>query len=383
MKSNYSRLAVLALCAILCTGCGKGGDAKDPSEEVTESANSTEALLEEALDFHAADYVKLGEYKNLKVQYPLPSVSGEDVQTYVEELVSDNTEYNKVDRPAAAGDYVNIDFTGTVDGKEFEGGSAAGYELTLGEGEFLEDFEKNITGKGAGESVTFDMVFPEDYDEEMAGKTAQFTVKINSVSEVVTPEYTDELVAKATEYTSMEEYEEAMREELMEEAQQESMNEAASGALAQAIKNASIDGYPQPLYDYYYRDNQSTYESYAEMFGMDFDTFMEDFMDGETLDSLTVDSVNEFLVCQAIADAEGLTILEEDFQKEAEEMAANFGYDSLEDFELDYEKEEIRMLLIRENVLNFLYEAAEIEEVSQEEYYGEDEELEGETETEM
>ncbi|MCI8874592.1 MAG: trigger factor [Lachnospiraceae bacterium] len=367
MKKCYLNLAAFVCCASLLTGCGKDSSATE------EAISSTEADFSEALNYDPADYVKLGDYKKLKVQYPLPYVSDEDMQMYIYDLMDEATEYRETEDAAKSGDYVKIDFTGTIDGKEFEGGSASGYEFILGQGEFFDDFEKNVIGLKKGEDVSFQMTFPEDYFDELKGKTADFKVTLQSVSQVIQPEYTDELVAKNTEYSSIEEYEEAIREELIVEAQQASEDEAGSSALAQAVENAKIEGYPQALYDYTYQDTREICEGTAQMFGLEIDEVIQDYYGAGNLEEAVLDAVNETMVIQAIAKKEKLEISEKDFEKEAENLSAEYGYETLEEFEEDYSRTELELILVREKVLDFLYESSELEEVSQEEYYGSDE----------
>ncbi len=180
-------------------------------------------------------------------------------------------------------------------------------------------------------------------------------------------------MAKNTEYSSIEEYEEAIREELIVEAQQASEDEAGSSALAQAVENAKIEGYPQALYDYTYQDTREICEGTAQMFGLEIDEVIQDYYGAENLEEAVLDAVNETMVIQAIAKKEKLEISEKDFEKEAENLSAEYGYETLEEFEEDYSRTELELILVREKVLDFLYESSELEEVSQEEYYGSDE----------
>ena len=149
MKKKTGLAAILfgtGLC--LMAGCGNNSSA---GNETGESVVDTETQV--FFDYNVSDYVTLGDYKNLSVQYPVPVVTDEDVEMSIEELVSDYTEYNEdANRAAQEGDYLSIDFAGTIDGEEFDGGSAEDYEFTLGEDEFPEDFEKNLIGKKAGEN---------------------------------------------------------------------------------------------------------------------------------------------------------------------------------------------------------------------------------------
>ncbi|MCI8634128.1 MAG: trigger factor [Eubacterium sp.] len=370
MKKKTGLAAILfgtGLC--LMAGCGNNSSA---GNETGESVVDTETQV--FFDYNVSDYVTLGDYKNLSVQYPVPVVTDEDVEMSIEELVSDYTEYNEdANRAAQEGDYLSIDFAGTIDGEEFDGGSAEDYEFTLGEDEFPEDFEKNLIGKKAGEEVSFSMTYPADYYEETAGKTAEFKVTVKSVSEVVVPEYNDEFVAKATEYDTTEAYEQAMREELVAGAQEEASTGAGEDALALAVGNATINGYPQELYDACYDSTLEEYQSYAAMFGVEMEEFMQEFMGEDNLDSVTLDMVNEILVSQAIAEKEGFAVTEKNYAQEAQALADANGYDSLDDFTADYGKNSIMTMLVREKAVEFLYENADVQEVSEEEYYGESE----------
>ncbi|MBO5373298.1 MAG: trigger factor [Lachnospiraceae bacterium] len=377
MKSKKIMMAlILTVGALALAGCGdsKTEEAKTAADSDGEASADTVGL--EIFDYDVTKYVKLGEYKNLSVQYPVPTVSDEDVESYALELVDEYTEYNDVDRAAKNGDCVNIDYVGTLNGEEFDGGSDTDYDVIVGDGEFLEEFENNIIGKKAGESTTFKMTFPEDYDEELGGKEVEFTITVNNVSEVVVPEYTDAFVAEVTEYDTMEAYEDSLREELMTTAQEDSALTAAEDALLLAVENSTVDGYPQDLYDVCYQDNLASYQSYAEMFGMEFEEFMADFMGGESMESLTETWVNEILITHAIAEAEGFMITEDNYQSKAEELAVEYEYETVEDLETDYGKFYIITTLLRDEVLDFIYESADVEEVSEDEYYGEDEDIE-------
>lgn len=365
---------IFGIGAIFFSGCG----AKKEANQDKAPVDSTEIAKEAVFDYKVKDFVTLGEYKGLSIKYPIPEVTDEDLQMKIEELLSENTDYNGISgRGAKNGDYLNIDFVGTIDGEEFEGGSSEGYEFTLGEGEFLEDFEKNLIDKKEGEETVFRLTFPKDYSEDVGGKEAEFTVTINSISEVVTPEYNDAFVAEVTEYETMKAYEEAMKAELMETAEKDARTSSGEDALMQAVGNAKIEGYPQALYDACYNVTLDEYKAFAEMFGMQLEDFMSDFMEGSDLDSITLDTVNELLVAQAIAEQEGFSITGDNYKEEAKKMAAENGYDSVEDFMEDYGYSEvsIRTSLIREKAIGFLYENANIKEVSQEEYYGQDEEI--------
>ncbi len=351
---------------MMLTGCGNDTNTQN-------SISDTEAKATGIFDYDVNDYVTLGDYKGLSVRYPVPTVTEEGLEMEIEYLLNDNTEYKEVtDRGVQNGDYVSIDFDGKIDGEAFDGGTDNGYEFTLGEGEFPEEFENNLIGKNAGETFTFTMTYPEDYSEEIGGKEADFSVTINSVEEVIVPEYNDAFIKEVTDYDTTAAYEEAAMEELMLDARAGAENASGEDALQLAVQNATINGYPQSLYDACYNSTIDEYQEYADMFGMELSEFMGD--EDEVAEEV-LEWVNEILVSQAIAEKEGFEVTDDNYEEDAENLAFDYGYAELEEFVSDYGEVYVRVNLVREKAVEFLYENAEIEEVSEDEYY-EDEDLE-------
>lgn len=366
-KKLYEAALLMGMTAVLLSGCGK--DANTNTQNSTESTELTEGNV---FDYDVNDYVTLGEYKNLSVRYPVPTVTEEDLEMEIEYLQDDNTEYKEItDRGAQNGDYVNIDYEVKINGEKSEDESDSGYEFTLGDDEFFEDFEKNLIGKKAGEAFTFTAVYPEDYDEEIGGKEAEFSVTMNSVQEVIVPEYNDEFIKKVTDYDSVKAYEEATMEELMSDAQEASRNSAGEEALQLAMQNAAVNGYPQSLYEACYSSTVNEYQEYADMFGMELSEFMGD---EDEVEEEVISWVNEILVSQAIAEKEGFEVTDDNYKEDAEALAVDYGYESLDEFVSNYGEIYVKVNLMRERAIDFLYENAEVEEVSQEEYY-QDEDL--------
>ena len=112
------------------------------------------------------------------------------------------------------------------------------------------------------------------------------------------------------------------------------------------------------------------------MFGVEYEEFMTDFMEEGDVESETLSWVNEILVSQAIAEQEGFEVTDEDYQAEAEALAVEYEYESVDDFISDYGELSVRVMIVRDKAIAFLYENAQIKEVSEDEYYGEDEEEE-------
>ncbi len=163
------------------------------AKEMVEKA----AHFEFSATFEVYPDIILGDLESLSIEQPAMQVSSVDVDKAIEIMRKQRTQYNVVERAAVEGDRVNIDYQGTIDGAEFDGGSAKNSILVLGEGQLLKDFEEAIIGMRKEQSKTFEVVFPADYHgKEVAGKTATFEVKINVVEEPKLP-VLDEEFAKS------------------------------------------------------------------------------------------------------------------------------------------------------------------------------------------
>ena len=164
------------------------------------------------------DYVTVNKYKGLEVtEVAKNEVSDDSVEQEIQSrLEAAATEQDVTDRSAQSGDWVNIDYTGTLDGVAFDGGTATGYDLELGSGSFIgasgdyQGFEDQIVGHNTGEEFDITVQFPENYQSsDLAGKPANFHIVLNKIYQKVTPELTDEWVANNSESSkTVDEYKE-------------------------------------------------------------------------------------------------------------------------------------------------------------------------------
>lgn len=139
--------------------------------------------------FEVYPEVVLGDISATQIERPVATIGDDEVDKTIEILRKQRVSYQPVDRAAANADRVNVDYRGTLDGVEFAGGQAKGFNLVIGEGRTLADFESQFVGMKSGESKSFDMTFPEDYHaKELAGKTVTFEVSVNAVEESKLPE---------------------------------------------------------------------------------------------------------------------------------------------------------------------------------------------------
>ena len=159
-----------------------------------------EAPVEKGKDFsYIASFDVYPEFgkldlKGVKIKKPQSEVSEADVDRVIENMRKQQLSWKELKRKSKKGDRVLIDFVGTVDGEEFEGGKASDYPMVLGEAQMLPDFEKGVKGMKAGESKDVEVVFPDDYNEELGGKTAVFNIVAKTVSEPVLPEIDEDFI---------------------------------------------------------------------------------------------------------------------------------------------------------------------------------------------
>lgn len=186
--------------------------------------------------------VSLGAYKGIKIPRYEYTVTDADVEKEIENIRERIAESVDVtDRPAALKDTVKIDFVGKADGKEFEGGSATGFDLTLGSGQFIPGFEDGVAGMRIGETKDIEVVFPEDYQaEDLKGKPAVFTVTLHKITGKNVPAL-DEEFAKKMGADSVEAYVAKVKERLVKNAENRSRNATENAILTEIAKTSSAE----------------------------------------------------------------------------------------------------------------------------------------------
>ena len=212
----------------------------DPSIDL-ESLPEKGAPLQFSIEVGVRPTAKLGEYKGLEVGRRDPEVSEEQVNEELERLRESGASLETVERAAQSGDFVVLDFVGSVDGEPFEGGEARGYPLELGSGRLVEGFEEQLTGASAGDEIEVSVTFPEDYRaEELAGKDAVFAVTVKEVKEKRLPELNDDMAIEAG-YDTLDELRSEVTDRIGEAQEREIEGEFREAAVDAAAANATID----------------------------------------------------------------------------------------------------------------------------------------------
>ncbi len=362
----------------LMTGCGNADTdtAETTQESMAESETGTEAGTEDygpeayLSGINVADYVTLGEYKGVEVSVDAPVVTDEYLDSYIDYVLQSNMVTTEItDRPVEEGDIVNIDYEGKIDGVAFDGGTAQGYDLTIGSGTFIDGFEDGLIGAETGETVDVNVTFPENYQgEEVAGKDAVFTVTVNSISVETLPELTDEFVQGLdVGVNTVEEYRQYAYDLLMEEEQATHDSNAEIAVLEAVMAGSQIQDPPEDMTNRYYNRIIDNMTYYASLYGYDLETFLS--MQGTSEDAIRESAAQagqEIIVMQAIADAEGLSVTDEELDAEIETNAGSLGYDDVEEYRASLDVEGYREYMMSEKVLNFLLENAVVTDVEPE-----------------
>lgn len=219
---------------------------KEAFTPVGDPSLSVEEISDEKVVLNAVTPVKpdvtIEKYTGIKIEKFEYTVTDADVDKDIEATRERLAESREVtDRPAQDKDIVNIDFVGKKDGKEFEGGSAKGYDLTLGAGQFIPGFEAQVVGMNLGETKDINVTFPEDYQaEDLKGQPAVFTVTLNKITEKVLPAL-DEEFAKKVGSDSVDAYKAKVRERLEKSAASRSRNETENAIITEIAKGATAE----------------------------------------------------------------------------------------------------------------------------------------------
>ncbi|CAN5560671.1 trigger factor [soil metagenome] len=224
--------------AMLDSGVSPIGDPKLDLTDMPEEGDSLKFAVEVAI----LPPAELGEYKGLEVGRAETDVPAEAVDSELERLREGFARLNTVERAAAGGDVVLMDYSGEIDGEAFEGGTAKDYLLELGAGRVLPELEQAVVGQSAGDEVTATINFPDDYHgEDVAGKQAEFSVKVKEVREKEMPELNDDFAAEASEFDTLDELRADMSDKIRQMLEEQTAERFRESALDAAVANATVE----------------------------------------------------------------------------------------------------------------------------------------------
>lgn len=317
-------------------------------------------------------YVTLGEYTGIEYTKEVAEVTEDDIQTQLDSFVEGLAETNEVtNRAVKDGDIVNIDYVGTMDGEEFDGGSDTGYDLTIGSNSFIDGFETGLVGHETGEKVSLDLQFPDPYpnNEDFAGKDVTFEVTVNKISEKITPELTDALVKENTDYDTIDAYKESIKEDMEKSNESSAEQQAMSDIFDKVVSNCEISGYDEDevkqLVDEEFESFKSTAESY-ENYGYSYEDVlsMNGYDSEEALKTGITEYVKNYLnqkmVLYCIADKEGIKVSSDETDKKVQEYMDTYNVETKEEVYDYFGDDYFEVAVLSEKVMEFLKENAKL-----------------------
>lgn len=330
------------------------------SEAATETAE-TEELGEEP-EYKALDYVTLGQYKALEVTVCSLDVTEDEIQ---QQFYDDCSSHDKLlqvtEGEVAEGDVVNIDYVGSIDGVEFDGGTDKGVDLTIGSGTFIPGFEDGLIGAAIGKEINVNVTFPENYgNTDVAGKDAVFAVTVNFVKKA--PEMTDDIVAEISDHKTVDEYRKGVEEQLKADKEAQQNSDKINGILNQIYSASTINGYPEEVVNYRTAQMKAYYTQIAEQSDMTLADFLSNQlqMTEEQFDqqcpAVIKQSMIQELLLKAVAESENMEISDEEYEAGIEKYIKSTGAESKETLLSQYTEAEIRRSLIMDKALDFLKE---------------------------
>ncbi|MDE7273489.1 MAG: FKBP-type peptidyl-prolyl cis-trans isomerase [Lachnospiraceae bacterium] len=393
MKKKLAMMCVASVLLVGVSACGghKSDEETQETIQASETSEGSTASEEEHADSEASTefervsdredyiglqdldidaYVSLADYKNMKVSVARPEVDDESILQYIDGKLLAGSITN---RAVQEGDVADIDFVGKRDGVAFDGGSASGFKLTIGSGQFIPGFEDGLVGVMPGDTVDLNLTFPEGYQQsaELAGQEVVFTVTVNSIAfsaayATVTPE---ELEALGLPYTSKEEVWEAGTKEVENYAEETFAANAKTAIVQKLVAESEVQSIPE----YFVEEEAQNYNLYMEtfikaMFDMDVDTYIrmvysitpDEFY--RQMNEVHTETIRQYMVMEALARAEGIEVTEEMINEKADEEAAEYGYASGQELIDSVGFTTYRMSIVREKVIERLMEIVSVEE---------------------
>ena len=270
-------------------------------------------------------------YKGIEVTRPSVEVTAEDIDREIDRVRERNSRIITVeDRAAENGDMVTIDFDGYVDGKQFDGGKAENYELTLGAGQFIPGFEDQVIGHNVGDEFDIDVTFPEDYHaEELKGKPAVFKIKLHEIKMKELPVVDDEFVKDVSEFDTVDDYRKDIEKHLTEQREKAADNDVENQLVEAVIEKVQAE-IPDEMVENEVDEIINSFAYRLQSQGLKLETYLK--YTGQTTDDLRVQykpqaerQVKVRLGLEKIAELENLKPTEEETEAEYQKLADAYG----------------------------------------------------------
>ena len=313
--------------------------------------------------------VTLGEYKGVEVKREHTLVTEDEVNAEIEkERNKQAAEVSVEDRAVAEGDTVNLDYSGSVDGVKFAGGTAEAQTLKIGSHTFIPGFEEQMVGMNIGEEKDLEVTFPQEYHaEELAGKKAVFHVKVNGITETQLPALDDDFAKDISEFDTLDEYKADVRAKLEAQAAERDNNAFTNAVIEKVMENATVE-IPEAMVERQIDSMVRNFEARLAQQGLKLADFIK--YTGQDEKSFrnqyreqAEKSVRANLVLEAVENAENFEATEEEIDAEIVKFAGQIGQDveNLKKNLTEGDREYFKADVIRDKAVKFLCDNAKAE----------------------
>ena len=313
------------------------------------------------------DALSISVYKGVEIdeiQKPA-EVTDEDVENTIQSSLQMNATQEEItDRPVEDGDIATIDFTGKINGQEFEGGSSTDYPLTIGSGLFIDGFEDSVIGHNIGDTYDWQGKFPDNYQNaEYAGKDVVFTITVKGIAEESVPELNDNFVKSVSEKSkSVKEYKEEVRKQLTDDNETSYENQVGQAVWQKVLENTEIKKYPEDEMKELSKTLLDQYKSMAEYAEQDYETYIQEQMGysveefEKQVEEAAKASLKQSMVTEAIADKEKIKLSNKEYKEQLKKIADSYMYEDVDALKEAAEEEDLKDIALNNMVREWLKE---------------------------
>src|SRR5690554_3529088 len=349
------RFSLLLLIMLLLTGCSTSNKEFSYSDGINKDGYYE--------NITASDYIEGFDYSNLSIPQEAVQVKEADIQSFIESLYQYFPPQSKkiTNRSVVDGDTVNIDYVGSVDGVEFEGGSTggSGTSVTIGVTSYIDGFLEQLVGKKPGTTFDIHVTFPENYHEAtLQGKDAVFVTTINHIEEIIMDDaYVSDNLSSVYGWNTIAE----MRAELEVELQQSMIEDYVYNYLRDKI---TIENLPESLIEHQEGAMMKYYQSMADNYELSLEEFISNYLGVESVEDV-IDAEKEgnlanarvSLIALGVAEKENLTVTDEEVQ---EYYASQMETEDISELKNMYGMPYLKHIMLSEKAINYIIEQATV-----------------------
>ena len=350
-------MAAVVITAVVLVGCNN-------------SATSASVQVEK---YNVDDYVTLGQYKDLEIEYEQSQMTtDEEVDDYIKQLLAMSISYEEIkDRDTVVkGDFINLDYEGKINGEAFDNGTAKGQIIQVGSAGFIAGFEDQLVGKKSKTTFDINVKFPDTYNNpDLAGKDAVFTITVNAINKKVEPVLNDEFVQKnSAQSKTVAEFKQEIKKYLQDQKETSALQYKQYMAESMAIGNATVSGYPKGMIESMVAEYKETVQKMAKEASKEYKDYIQEnfsLAEGEFDDKLKEymeQTAKLQLIIEAIEKKENLTMSDSEMEEAILKYAKENGLESKEELYKTYKESEVKRYVQQMKVLDFIVNSAKLVE---------------------